>query len=90
MKAKEIHIASCVAYVLPAELEAVRRAIEATGLAEVPRFDPIGKLVLLFERESSAAVVDAIDAIRALPGVMAIHLAYQHAEPESDLQETQP
>ena len=46
-----------------------------------------GRLVVLIERLTSAQVVDVIDAIRALDGVLAVHLAYQHAEPESDLQE---
>jgi nitrate reductase NapAB chaperone NapD len=33
--------------------------------------------------------MDVIDAVRALEGVLAVHIAYQHAEPESDLQELQ-
>jgi len=86
---KELHIASCVAYVRPDAIEETRRAIEATRLAEVPRTDPAGKLILLFERDSRVAIVDAIDAIRALPGVLAVHLAYQHAEDEVALQEEQ-
>jgi nitrate reductase NapAB chaperone NapD len=30
-----------------------------------------------------------IDAVRALDGVLAVHLAYQHAEDESELEEPQ-
>ena len=76
----ELHIASCVAYAAPGAAESVVRAIRATGLAEVPRHDERGRLVILIERETSAQVVDVIDAIRALEGVLAVHLAYQHAE----------
>ncbi len=83
----EIHIASCVAYVRPEALEATTRAITGTGLAEVPHSDPQGRLVILLERARSAEILEAIDAIRALPGVLAVHLAYQHAEEESALKE---
>lgn len=84
----ELHIASCVAYVQPDLAEGVARQIAAAGLAEVPRSHPQGRLVILIEERTSARVVDAIEAIRALPGVLAVHLAYQHAEPETDLEET--
>lgn len=87
----DIHIASCVAYVKPGAMEGVICAIHATRLAEVPRHDvPSGKLVLLIERGSTGQVMDVIDAVRALDGVLAVHLAYQHAESEADLQEKQP
>jgi periplasmic nitrate reductase NapD len=83
----EIHIASCVAYARPDALPAVVRAITAARLAEVPRQDERGRLVVLIEARSSARVLDVIDAIRALDGVLAVHLAYQHSEPESAMKE---
>lgn len=85
----EIHIASCVGFARPDAVEAVARAIRATGIAEVSRHDERGRMVLLIEADSSARVLDAIDAIRALDGVLAVHLAYQHAEPESELEKPQ-
>ncbi len=86
----EVHIASCVAFARPETVEGVVRAIRATGLAEVPRQDHgRGRFVVLIERSSAAAVLDVIDAVRALDGVLAVHLAYQHAEKESDLEELQ-
>ena len=83
----DIHIASCVAYALPEAAESVARAIAATGLAEVARRDDRGRLVVLIEAPTAARVLDAMDAIRALEGVMAVNLAYQHAESESEMQE---
>ena len=83
----EVHIASCVAYARPEAAEAIAQAIAATGIAEIARRDDRGRLVLLIEGPSAARVLDAMDAIRALEGVLAVHLAYQHAEPESAMQE---
>ena len=86
--ASEVHIASCVAYTRPEFTDGVARAIAATGLAEVARRDDRGRLVVLIEASASARVLDAMDAIRALEGVLAIHLAYQHTESESAMQES--
>ena len=83
----EVHITSCVAYARPEAVAGIVRAIHDTGLAEVPRHDERGRMVLLIERPSTAQVLDVIDAIRALDGVLAVHMAYQHAESESELQE---
>jgi nitrate reductase NapD len=83
----ELHIASCVAFVKPEATAAVVRAVQSTRLAEVPRYDERGRVVLLIERKTSGQVMDVIDAVRALDGVLAVHIAYQHAEPEADLQE---
>lgn len=84
----DLHIASCVAYCRPEQVERVAGAIEAARLAEVPRRDAAqGRLVVLLEAPTQARILDAMDAIRALDGVLAVHLAYQHCEPESDLQE---
>jgi len=84
----DIHIASCVAFVRPDSVAAVVRSIQSSRLAEVPRHDAkTGRLVILIESNTSSRVLDAMDAIRALEGVLAIHLAYQHSESESDMKE---
>jgi periplasmic nitrate reductase NapD len=83
----EIHIASCVAYALPDRAAEIERAIRATSVAEVPMRDERGRIVVLIEAASAARVLETMDAIRALDGVLAIHLAYQHAESESEMQE---
>ena len=89
MTVSDIHIAGCVAYVRPDDAEAIIRTITATGLAEVPERDDKGHLVVLVEATSTGKVMDVIDAIRALPGVLAVHLAYQHAEPASEMEQPQ-
>ena len=83
----EVHIASCVAYARPESTAAIARAIEGTRLAEVPRHDERGRMVLLIERASTGQVLDVIDAVRALDGVLAVHLAYQHLETEAEMEQ---
>jgi|KBSMisStaDraftv2_1062788.scaffolds.fasta_scaffold1118525_2 nitrate reductase NapAB chaperone NapD len=90
MKPEELHIAGCVAYMLPDHAATIVRAIRTASLCEVPRADASGRAVLLIERESAAAVMDVIDAVRALEGVIAVHLAYQHAESESEMEKPHP
>jgi nitrate reductase NapD len=85
----EVHIASCVAFARPEAVEGIVKAINATRLAEVPRTDERGRLVILIERGSTAEVLDVIDAIRALDGVLAVHLAYQHSESAAELEKPQ-
>jgi periplasmic nitrate reductase NapD len=86
----EVHIASCVAYTRPEATAAIARSIEGTRLAEVPKTDDKGRMVVLIEGPNAGHVLDAIDAIRALDGVLAVHLAYQHIEDESEMQEPHP
>jgi nitrate reductase NapD len=84
----DVHIASCVAFARPEAVAGIARAIAATRLAEVPRYDvERGRLVILIDAPSSAQVLDVMDAIRALDGVLAVHLAYQHSESESAMKE---
>ena len=84
----EINVAACVAFARPEAMQSVIHSILDGGFAEVPRSDASGRMVVLIERGSSREVIDAIDAIRAIEGVLALHLAYQHAEMDEDVPET--
>ena len=85
----DLHITSAIAYVRPGTCAAIAAAIRNANLAEVARTDPRGRLVLLLERPSTGAILDSLDAVRSLPGVLAVHLVYQHAEDSSVLEEAQ-
>jgi nitrate reductase NapD len=43
--------------------------------------------VVVIEAASARQVLDAIDSIRALPGVLNVSLVYQHAEPASSMRQ---
>ena len=82
---QELHIAGVVVYAQAVHLESVRSCIDAVPGAEVHADDPVGKLVVTLEADSTKHILDIMDAIRALPGVIDVVLVYQHAEPLSAL-----
>lgn len=82
----EVHIASVVVYVLPADRTSVRSCIEAVPGADV-HAEADGKLIVTLETESTKKTLDIMDAIRALPGVVDVVLVYQHAELASALEQ---
>lgn len=86
----ETHIASCVVHVRPERVVEVEQNVRARELAEVHAADPRGRLVVLLERSSAAEVLQAIETMRNLAGVVAVNLVYQHAENESALKEPLP
>ena len=86
----ELHIASCVARVRLGAMEEVIARIEAVTGCPVSARDPIGKLVIVIEGASTGALLDQMDAIRTIPGVLNIEMVYQHAEEESAMKELLP
>lgn len=88
---QEIHIAGVVVYTQPAHRDAVSRRIATLPSADIHGGSSDGKLIVTLEADSGRRILDYMDAIRALPGVMDVALVYQHAEPEAALeQEIQP
>jgi nitrate reductase NapD len=86
----EIHIAGVLVHSRPLDLMRVQRAIDALDAAEVFQSSAEGKLVVVIEAATSKQVLDVIDAIRALPGVLNVSLVYQHAEPATSMQQELP
>ena len=86
----ELHIASCVARVRPEALETAISRIELTIGCDISARDPIGKVVIVIEGTSTGALLDQMDAIRKIPGVLNVEMVYQHAEEESVMKELLP
>jgi len=83
--AGEAHIAGVVVYAQSAHLDDTAAHIRLVPGAEVHARDDAGKLVVTLEAGSTRHILDIMDAIRALPGVIDVVLVYQHAEPVSAL-----
>lgn len=83
----ETHIASCIARVRPESMAASSAAIETLIGAPVSATDPMGKLVVVIEGGSTGALLDQMDRIRAVEGVLNIEMVYQHSEDEAAMKE---
>lgn len=83
----ELHIAGVLVHLQSTAIDTLQRAVGTIDGAEVYQHTPEGRAVLVLEAPSAAALLDTLDTIRALPGVLNVSLAYQHAEPLSAMQE---
>ena len=85
--AGDIHIAGVLVHGRFADPARLRTDIDAMPGAEVFRTGPDGKVVVVLEAPSQRAMLETMDRLRALPGVLDVALVYQHAEPASALDE---
>lgn len=83
----DLHIASCVARVRPESLDSAIALIEAITGSPISAHDVIGKLVIVIEGTSTGALLDQMEQIRNIPGVLNIEMVYQHTEEESVMKE---
>jgi nitrate reductase NapD len=83
----DIHIAGALVHSRPLNLMQVIRAIDRLAGAQVYQSSAEGKIVVVIEAPSGRHVLDVIDAIRILPGVLNVSLVYQHAEPAASMQQ---
>ena len=86
----ELHIASCVARVRPEMMDAAIAPIEAVTGSAISARDAIGKLVIVIEGGSTGELLDQMDKIRKIAGVLNVEMVYQHAEEESVMKELLP
>jgi nitrate reductase NapD len=87
MNTAEIHIAGAIVHVAPKRLPQARTAITQLADVEVRATDHRGKLVVVVEAESGAAILARLDAIRRVDGVLSTLLVYQHAESAQSMDE---
>jgi periplasmic nitrate reductase NapD len=83
----ELHIAGVLVQARPAALAAVRHEVDRLDHAEIYQASPDGRVVVVLEGASPKQVLDQLDRLRAVPGVLNVSLAYQHAEPASAMQQ---
>ncbi len=76
---KELHVTSLVLQVIPEKMSAVRQAIMAMENAELSVNDEV-KLVVIIEGTSRRGLVDVVDAVGDLPGVLSSSMVYHQSE----------
>ena len=86
----DLHIASCVVRVRPETINTVIAPLEAAIGGPVSARNEIGKIVVVIEGSSTRSLLDQMDRIRAIPGVLNVEMVYQHAEEESIMKESMP
>lgn len=87
---QEVHIAGIVVYAMPGHLDATKTNVASIPSAEIHAVSADGKIVVTLEAETTSRILDTMDAIRTLPGVVDVALVYQHAEPLTALEQEIP
>ncbi|WP_413483746.1 chaperone NapD [Shewanella baltica] len=76
---KELHITSLVVQVLPQKMADVRQEIMTIENAELSVNNEV-KLVVVIEGETQRTLMDSIEAINAIPGVLSATMVYHQSE----------
>ena len=82
----EAHIASVLVHARPDAVSALRATLAADPAIAIGG-ERDGKLVLVLECQGDRGVLDRIDALQALPGVLSAVLVYHHVESPAALDE---
>ena len=74
--AEALHIASLLVHVRPELLGAVKANLRRLDGLELHQESPLGKLVVVLEAEHERQILERIEQISALPGVLNAALVY--------------
>ncbi|MBL8642868.1 MAG: chaperone NapD [Rhodospirillaceae bacterium] len=80
----DIHIASFLVHHRPEADALIDQLTLIWGGLEVAARDQ-GRSILLHEVDDTRTMLDCMDAVQSLPGVISVNLVYHHAEPRSAL-----
>ncbi len=78
---RECHISSLVVHSRPERIPAIIERIAGIEGAEIHGGQETGKLIVTLETETENQVVERINAIQLLDGVLAATLVFHHFEP---------
>ncbi|ABM01185.1 chaperone NapD [Shewanella amazonensis] len=87
---QEYHVTSLVVHAAPSQANVISDAIDALPGAEVHATSPEGKLVVTLEGSTQRAILDNVEAINALNGVLSSSLIYHQSEQEQQVSEETP
>jgi periplasmic nitrate reductase NapD len=76
----EHHISSLVVHAMPDTLDHVSAELTALPGIEIHAQDPSGKLILTLETDHEAVIVEHINAIYGIRGVLSAALVFHHIE----------
>lgn len=76
----QLYIASCIARAHQLHLAQVQTGIDEIDRCSVAASDGKNKVIVVVEGASTAQLLDSVDQIRGIAGVLSVDLVYQHAE----------
>lgn len=76
----ELHISSLLVHARPERVDAVRLAASGIPGCEIHAATAAGKLVLTLETASESEIVEAVNRVSLLEGVLAATLVYHRVE----------
>ncbi len=83
--AEECHISSLVVHVRPERAAAISTRIGQLAGAEVQPCDAAGKIIVTLETATTGDIVERLNVIHDLPGVISAALIYHHWEAAGDV-----
>jgi nitrate reductase NapD len=78
----EAHVSSLVIHGRPEHLESIKAALLSWDRVEIPACDANGKMVVTLETQSEFEIVQRLNAIHSIPGVLSAALVFHHFEAE--------
>ncbi|QLE84194.1 MULTISPECIES: chaperone NapD [Shewanella] len=87
---QEYHVTSLVVHAAPKALVEVKHNIDVLPGTEIHAVTDEGKLVVTLEGETQASILDNVEAINALTGVLSSSLVYHQVEPLKEKSEETP
>jgi nitrate reductase NapD len=80
MKTEELHISSLIVHIRPDKLQQIEKSINLLAGAELITMSPIGKAVVVLEAPNQRIIMEVIDKINTLDGVINTGLVYHEFE----------
>jgi nitrate reductase NapD len=80
MKTEELHVSSLIVHIKPEKLQEIETSINLLDGAELITMSPIGKAVVVLEAPNQRVIMEVIDTINELDGVLSTGLVYHEFE----------
>lgn len=87
---QEYHVTSLVVHAAPGQVTKVTEDINALAGADIHAVTDEGKFIITLEGATLGAILDNVEAINALSGVLSSSLVYHQVEPIEEKSEETP
>ncbi|WP_372880709.1 chaperone NapD [Psychromonas sp.] len=80
MKTEELHVSSLIVHLNPKKLREIESSINSLEGAELVTISPVGKAIVVLEAPNQRVIMEVIDKINGLDGVINTGLVYHEFE----------